>query len=190
MKLADRFLTARRYLIAAAACSATIASSGCGDDTDSTAPTRSDTANTTGAQVQPPNLVSAARVRDAKSGPQRGLLNWWRAVQFSDTETALRLTSASAIGSFDGGMAAFREAVRDVGASLPGIALNEAVAVNSRRTAVRAFIEFYDERGRATARTPRTFLMTRSGKGWRLGDASYLEDQADAIQKARKNRDG
>ncbi len=111
-------------------------------------------------------------------------------MQFGDAETALHLTGLTAIASFNGGATAFRNAVRDVGSSLPGIDISDALTVSETRTAVRAFIEFYDERGAVSSRSPRTFLMSRSGGGWRLGDASYLEDQAQAVSKARKGSNG
>jgi hypothetical protein len=133
----------------------------------------------------PPGLVSAERVAgEQPDSAQRALLSWWRAVQFRDVESALRLTDATAIRSI-GGVRAFRAAVQEVGDSLPGVVISESVEVSPNRLALRALIVFYDDRGRTAGRSPLSFSMWRTSRGWQLHDLSLLQDQAAGIRKAR-----
>ena len=158
---------------------------GCGGTNDRSVPVPSAATRAAKSPTTPPNFMRAERVAKQTPGSaRRALLSWWRAVQFRDVDSAVALTDPTAIRAV-GGATAFRAAVRDVGDGLPGLVVSESVKVSETLLALRSYIEFYDKDGKASSRMPLSFSMSRSPRGWRMRDATYLKTQAAAVRKAR-----
>jgi hypothetical protein len=119
-----------------------------------------------------PNLLTADDIAHAKAGPERTVLEWAQAVQFSDPRTVLDLFTSRAVTT--GGRTRITEAVLDIGGKLgrPEIVASDPVGPNLRR--IRAFLVSYDATRAPVYRQPVTFDLAQRQGRWQLADATVL----------------
>lgn len=120
-----------------------------------------------------PNLVTQNDVRRATPGsPQRAVLEWAQAIQFTDPRTVIASYTPAAVKQASAG--AIRHAVFEIGAGLGRPEVVGVTSLGARRVRVRGFLISYDPRRRPALRQPVTFDLVRAGGHWLLSDPALL----------------
>jgi hypothetical protein len=136
------------------------------------------------------NLVTVGDVsRTPRGSPQRMVLIWAQAIQFSDPRTVMQTYLPDEVAKV--GAARIARAVRRIGPSLGRPQFVQTTLFGARRARVRAFLVSYDSTRRATAHEPVTFDLVRRGTTWRLEDATLLLDTySDVVRAAGRSAGG
>jgi hypothetical protein len=130
-----------------------------------------------------PNLITTDDINTKPvSTPERTVLEWAQAIQFSDPRTVLSLYTPEAIA--DGGRRRIEDAVLDIGASLGRPEFVQVDAVEPKLERVRGFLVSYDANRAPVYRQPVTLNLVLRADGWKLNDATVLlRTHADLIRQ-------
>jgi hypothetical protein len=155
----------------------------CGSSSHSSAHNDAQTASTTGT---PPNVVTSQQIANSPAGsPARVLLEFWQAVQFSDTVTARRLASPEAVASIT--PARFTSMIQTLGDNIPGLRIINTTRVGAN-TVVRVYLLSYTLSGTISASSPQSFALQGGRLGYRLSNLSYfLQTERTLLARERKS---
>lgn len=155
----------------------------CGSSSRSSTDNGAQTASTTTGV--PPNVVALQQIASSPAGsPARVLLEFWQAVQFSDTVTAQRLVTSEAVASIT--PARFTSMVQTLGDYLPGLRIINATRVGIN-TVVRVYLLSYTRSGAISASSPQSFTLRDGRLGYQLSNLSYFL-QTERILLAAKRK--
>ena len=162
-----RFEISRRRSAYVCVSTVVLAVAGCGAGAD-------EPRTTTTGIAGLPQLVTTDRVQSEQAdSPERVFLSWWRAVQFTDVDSAQALVSEIGLQRI-GGARGLRSVVIAVGGGLPNVTVIERRSTGRDRISLRVFVVSYDARGHVASRAPTSFSLTRRAGAWRLDDVTYL----------------
>jgi hypothetical protein len=142
------------------------------------------------ASAVPANLLTETDLKRAPTrSPQRALLEWFQAIQYSDLRGVRRLSSSAATKDLD--LAAILKLAG------PGFARPQIrdVNVEGDRATVRLLLLSYEGgTGEVAIAQPTTIPLRRVGDAWVVSDLTLLVSSADAIyqqqQLEKRKQDG
>lgn len=130
-------------------------------------------------RVMPPAIVTDGDIAAANAGsPQRALLEWWQAYQFTDAAAVESLTAKATVDAV--GADQLEKLVSLRGSTLQGIHILGTTRSGDTATVRAALLLFQAQDGRPppsapTEATPATFTMERQGGVWLFDQASFIE---------------
>jgi hypothetical protein len=130
-------------------------------------------------RVMPPAIVTDGDIAAANAGtPQRALLEWWQAYQFTDAAAVESLTAKATLDAV--GAQELEKLVSLRGATLQGIHILGTTRSGDTATVRAALLVFQAQDGgpppsAPTQATPATFTMERQGGAWLFDQASFIE---------------
>jgi hypothetical protein len=141
-------------------------------------------------KVFPPNIVTDGDVAAEKKGtPERALLEWWQAYQFTDLDAVFALTSSRTIDAL--GKRNLEELVLTRGPGLQGIEVLGTTVSGDRATLEVGLLTFQpNEPGdppprEPTSSRPDTITMVRENGAWKFDQADYLQLQLDGLRRSQ-----
>jgi hypothetical protein len=130
-------------------------------------------------RVMPPAIVTDGDIAAAKAGtPQRALLEWWQAYQFTDAAAVESLTAKATVDAV--GAQQLERLVSLRGSTLQGIHILGTTRTGDTATVRAALLVFQAQDGgppprTPTQATPAAFTMERQGGAWLFDQASFIE---------------
>ena len=163
---------------------------GCGSDDES-----SDEDNANLQQTFPPQVVRDSEIESQESGsPERALLEWWQAFQFSDAGAVVNATSQATLDAV--GESELTELVKTRGQGLQGIEVLGASTDGNSASVRVGLLTFQPEREGApppttpTASKPTTFAMTKEGDEWVYDETAFLEPMLEGLKRSAEEQEG
>ena len=161
--------------------------SGGSDDSGST------TAKAASEATLPPHVVRTSEIEAQPSGsPQRALLEWWQAFQFSDARTVISHTSQETVEAL--GEAQMEELVKTRGQGLQGIEVLSASEDGDAASVRAGLLTFQPAKEGApppkipTASRPTTVTMTKEDDEWRFSETALLAPMVEGLSSSEKRK--
>jgi len=141
----------------------------------------------------PPHVVRTSEIEAQPSGsPQRALLEWWQAFQFSDARTVISHTSQETVEAL--GQAQMEELVKTRGQGLQGIEVLSASEDGDAASVRAGLLTFQPAKEGApppkipTASRPTTVTMTKEDDEWKFNETALLEPMVQGLQPKPKEQ--
>lgn len=156
----------------------------CGSSSPNSAHNGTQTASTPAGV--PANIVDSRQIAGYPAGsPARALLEFWQAVQFSDTITTQRLVTPEAIASIT--PARFTRMIQTLGDNIPGLRIIDTTQVGANAV-VRVYLLFYAANGSISESSPQSFTLRDGRRSYQLRDLSYfLQTERNLLAAQRKS---
>jgi hypothetical protein len=179
-------------LVAATALSVlAVALAGCGSDDESS--DGSNGGNGDSAKAFPPNVVRDSEIEAQEAGsPERGLLEWWQAFQFSDAQAVIGLTSKSTLAAL--GERDLAKLVKTRGQGLQGVEVLGATTSGNTSSVRVGLLTFQPDKPgdppptTPTGSKPTTLTMKKVGDKWLFGETAYLKPMVENLKNAGKKK--
>ncbi len=139
-------------------------------------------------KVFPPNVIKDGDVAAEKEGtPERGLIEWWQAYQFTDVDRVLELTSAQTTKAL--GEKNLVDLVLSRGPGLQGMEILGATENGNSATVQVGLLNFEAPEGKPpprkpTGSTPDTFAMSKEDGEWKFAETEYVQLQLDELRRS------
>ena len=138
----------------------------------------------------PPHVVRTSEIEAQPSGsPQRALLEWWQAFQFSDAHTVISNTSQDTVEAL--GEAQMEELVKTRGQGLQGIEVLSASEDGDTASVRAGLLTFQPAKEGApppktpTASRPTTITMTKEDDEWKFNETALLQPMVEGLQRQK-----
>lgn len=135
-----------------------------------------------------PNVIKDGDVAAEKKGtPERGLVDWWQAYQFTDINRVLELTSAQTTKAL--GKKNLVDLVLSRGPGLRGMEILGSSENGNSATVQVGLLNFEAPEGepppsKPTGSTPDTFAMVNEDGEWKFAETEYVQLQLDELRSS------
>jgi hypothetical protein len=140
-----------------------------------------------------PNVVTDGDIDAQSTGsPERALLEWWQAFQFSDAEQVLQRTSKTTLNAV--GKGDLSELVQNTGQGLQGVEVLGADETGNTASVRAGLLQFTPDKpgepppDEPTSSTPDTFEMKKEGNEWKFAATDFLEPKIESFKAAQKQQ--
>lgn len=137
--------------------------------------------------VFPPMIVRDGEILEQQKGtPERALLEWWQAYQFSDVEDVKSLTSQDTIDAI--GDDELTQLVELPGPGIGGIEVLGSSEDGDSASIEAGLLVFTPEKpgeppsAEPTSSTPQTFAMQKEGGEWRFAATEFLVPKLSSLE--------